>query len=202
MFGKKPTVEKAEKAFAAAYELEKRGNYIGAVKNYVEASELYSILKDKLMEAESYFFAGHCSLLQSVREDTVDDFKISLERARDFWESTRKIFIKLELEEIKPDIRGAIIDSSLILSELASLFEEQDLSKRKNKFLDIVEGLEKCSEIYQKYEQLEKAGIVEFWLGMLKLRNYDHFDVEEREKILSGAIINFGNSEKFLQNAR
>ncbi|MEM2959820.1 MAG: hypothetical protein QW261_16080 [Candidatus Jordarchaeaceae archaeon] len=201
MFGKKPTVEKAEKAFAAAYELEKRGNYIGAVKNYVEASELYSILKDKLMEAESYFFAGHCSLLQSVREDTVDDFKISLERARDFWESTRKIFIKLELEEIKPDIRGAIIDSSLILSELASLFEEQDLSKRKNKFLDIVEGLEKCSEIYQKYEQLEKAGIVEFWLGMLKLRNYDHFDVEEREKILSGAIINFGNSEKFLQNA-
>jgi len=199
--GKKPSLERADKAFAAAYESEKKGNSINAVKNYVEASELYAVLNDKLKEAEANYFAGHCSLLQINRAESIEDFKILLKSARDFWESTRKVYIKLGAEDIKPDIRGAIIDSSLFFSDLANSLEEQDLTKRKSKFLGIVEGLEKCSAIYQKYENFEKAGIVEYWSGIAKLRNYVYIDEEEREETLTSAITNFNNSEKFLQIA-
>nr|MDO8090420.1 hypothetical protein [Candidatus Sigynarchaeota archaeon] len=201
MFGKKPSLERADKAFMAGYEAERRGNWSRAVKNYVEAAELYSALKNRLMEAEANYFAGHCSLLQANRSESTDDFKKQLEKAKDYWESTRKIHIKLEVEDIKPDIRGAIIDSSLMLSSLADLLEEQDLTKRKSRFFDVIEGLEKCSEIYQKYEELEKAGIVEFWLGMIKLQNYMYLDLEKREGILTSAIINFNNAERLLEDA-
>lgn len=201
MFGKKPSLERAEKAFTAAYEFEKRGQWSNAVKSYVEASEIYVALQNQLMEAEANYFAGHCSLLEAIKAESTDNFKKSLKKAKEFWESTRKIHIKLEVEDIKPDIRGAIIDSSLNLSDLADLLEEQNLSKRKSEFFDIIEGLEKCSEIYQKYEDFERAGIDEFWLGFVKLRNYTYLDEEKHKEILTSAIINFNNSEKFLQNA-
>ncbi len=201
MFGKKPSLERADKAFTAAYEFEKRGNWNSAVKSYVEASELYAALNNKLMEAEANYFAGHCSLLGASKAENMDHFKKLLKKAKDFWESTRKIHIKLEVEDIKPDIRGAIIDSSLLLSDLADLLEEQSLPKRRSEFFDIIEGLEKCSEIYQKYEDLEMAGIVEFWLGFVKMRNYVYLDIEKREETLTSSIINFNNSEKLLQSA-
>lgn len=127
---KKPSLERAEKAFALAYESEKKGSYVSAVENYAEASELYAALNGKLIEAEADYLAGHCSLLQTSRAENIDAFKKLLKNARDFWESTRKIYIKLDVEVIKPDIRGAIIDSSLILSDLANSFEEQDLTKK------------------------------------------------------------------------
>jgi len=201
VFGKKPSLERADKAFMAGYEAERRGNWSSAVKNYVEAAGLYSALKNRLMEAEANYFAGHCSLLQANRSESTDDFKKQLEKAKDYWESTRKIHIKLEVEDIKPDIRGAIIDSSLMLSSLADLLEEQDLTKRKSRFFDVIDGMEKCSEIYQKYEELEKAGIVEFWSGMIKLQNYMYLDLEKREEILTSAIINFNNAERLLEDA-
>lgn len=199
MFGKKLSPERADKAFLAAYESEKKGQWSNAVKNYKEAIELYAALKNQLMEAESYYFAGHCTLLEATKADSTDDFKKLLKKAKDFWESTRKIHIKLEVEDIKPDIRGTIIDSSIILSDLAELLDEQNLDKRRSDFFDIIEGLKKCSEIYQKYEDLERAGIVEFWSGFLKLKNYRYLDVEKREEILTSAIINFNNAERFLQ---
>lgn len=202
MVSKKPSIEKASKAFSTAYEYERRGNLVNAVKSYVEAAELYAALNDKIMEAEANFFAGHCSLLQVNRVDGVEGLKKLLREARDFWEATRRIYIKLELQDIKPNIRGVIIDSSLFLSDLANLFEEQDLTKRKSKFFDIVEGLEKCSAIYEKYENFEKAGIVEYWSGIMKLRNYFYIDDgEEREEILNSAITHFINSKKFFENA-
>ncbi|MFB0561790.1 MAG: hypothetical protein ACETWM_11330 [Candidatus Lokiarchaeia archaeon] len=201
MFGKKPSLERGDKAFTAAYESEKRGQWSNAVKNYVEAIVLYGALKNQLMEAEANYFAGHCSLLEAIRAETINEFKKLLKKAKDFWESTRKIHIKLEVEDIKPDIRGAIIDSSLILSDLADLFDEHELSKRKSEFFDIIGGLEKCSEIYQKYENFERAGIAEYWAGFVKLSNYNYLDIEKHEEILTSAIINFNNSEKFLQNA-
>lgn len=199
---KKPSLERAEKAFALAYESEKKGSYVSAVENYAEASELYAALNGKLIEAEADYLAGHCSLLQTSRAENIDAFKKLLKNARDFWESTRKIYIKLDVEVIKPDIRGAIIDSSLILSDLANSFEEQDLTKKMSKLNGIFEGLEKCSTIYQKYENFEKAGIVEYWSGIAKLRNYIHIEGDEkREEILNSAVINFDNSKQFFQTA-
>lgn len=202
MVSKKPSIEKATKAFSAAYKYERVGNFFNAVKSYVEAGELYAALNDKLMEAEANLFAGHCSLLQINRTGSIEEFKKLLKSAIDFWEATRRIYIKLELQDIKPNVRGAIIDSSLFLSDLANLLEEQDLAKRKSKFFDIVKGLEKCSAIYEKYENFEKAGIVEYWSGIMKLKNYVYMDEEEREEILNGAIINFNNSKKFFENAK
>ncbi|MEM2144485.1 MAG: hypothetical protein QW279_03930 [Candidatus Jordarchaeaceae archaeon] len=199
--GKKPSVDKAAKAFSTAYEYEKKGSFANAVKSYAEAAEAYAILDDKLMEAEANFFAGHCSLLQINRVDGVEEFKKLLRSAREFWEATRRIYIKLELQNIKPNIRGVIIDSSLLLSDLANLFEEPDLTKRKSKISDIVEGLEKCSAIFEKYENFEKAGIVEYWLGIVKLKNYFYINEEEREEILNSAVTNFTNSKRFFENA-
>jgi hypothetical protein len=199
--GKKTSPERADKAFAAAYESEKKGNYVNAVKSYVEAGELYSDLNNKLMEAEANYFAGHCRLLQTNRAESTEDFKQLLKNARDFLESSRKIYIKLVAEDIKPDIRSAIIDSSLVLSDFANSLEEPDLTKRMSKLKGIVEGLEKCSATYQKFENFEKSGIVEYWSGIAKLRNYLYVDNEKREETLNSVIINFSNSKKFLQIA-
>jgi tetratricopeptide (TPR) repeat protein len=201
LVAKKPSIEKAAKAFSIAYEYERAGNFVNAGKSYIEAAELYAALNDKLMEAEANFFAGHCNLLQINRINSIEEFKKLLKSARDFWEATRRIYIKLELQEIKPNVRGAIIDSSLFLSDLANLLEEQDLTKRKSKFFDIAEGLGKCSAIYEKHENFEKAGIVEYWSGIMKLKNYVYMDEEEREEILNGAITNFANSKKFFETA-
>ncbi|MEM3587357.1 MAG: hypothetical protein QXO71_08570, partial [Candidatus Jordarchaeaceae archaeon] len=202
MASKKPSIEKATKAFSAAYEYEKRGSFSDAVKSYAESAEMFAALNDKLMEAEAKFLAGHCSLLQISKAESFEDFKKLLRNARDFLEATRKIYIKLEVEGIKPNIREAIIDSSLLLSDLVDLFEEQDLVKRKVKIFEIIKGLEKCSAIYEKYENFEKAGITEYWSGIIKLRNYVYIDEGEREKILNGAITNFTNSEKFFEKAK
>ncbi|MEM1658524.1 MAG: hypothetical protein QXK94_05765 [Candidatus Jordarchaeales archaeon] len=196
-FGDKWSLEKANKLFVKGVEAEARGDLREAIKRFKEASEGYAFLGERIALADSELRRGHCTAFQAFSECFADKFKRTIGEAIEIINEARKIYIKDYT--LKSAEREVLINCCVNFINALQCLVEENIPVRLEICERVMREGEACTERLEKLEDVEKAGILLFWIGLVCLRCAPWFEGKKRINVLQKAAESFSKAKKYFE---